>query len=229
MKLSNKVLIGFFGLLMVYMIAAFTEIRFKGDLNRLTEGQGSMERAMIPDVSYLDVKDLGRRTITIQASDSNYIELRSISGTALSKLSFEMVNDTLLIHDFTPDKGDHSHIIIHLKNGLLKQLYVEGTTVIMKDFKQQKLGLNYVGGRMRLTGTNRIDSLSIHATSDADVQTSSIAHDVVTIDSDSSMVHLYTNIGRVEGVIRNASSLSINDTDDVQLTKDETSNWRMFN
>ena len=58
MKLSNKILIGYFGFIFVYLSAAFTEIRFRGSLNQLDESIGIVETADLSGVTYLVLQDL---------------------------------------------------------------------------------------------------------------------------------------------------------------------------
>jgi len=58
MKLSDKVLLTFFGGITVYMIAAFTEIRLKGDSDQLDPDKALVEKYPLDNCKYLVVNDL---------------------------------------------------------------------------------------------------------------------------------------------------------------------------
>ncbi|MEQ8810982.1 MAG: hypothetical protein RIE59_18060, partial [Imperialibacter sp.] len=94
MKLSNKILIGFFGFIFLYMMAAFTEVRLRGYKRDFKGAETQVEKAPLGDVGYIVLSDSEQR-VTISSSDEPHIEVRSIDGGFLSSVSYEMAGDTM--------------------------------------------------------------------------------------------------------------------------------------
>ncbi len=113
MKLSNKVLIGFFGFIFVYMIVAFTEIRFKGDLNRFNDSNSVSESVDIVNIKYLVLSDLNQR-ITISGSDNPRIEVKSVSGDLLKDLQYDISGDTLTMQPMLLQENQLVTVSIHV-------------------------------------------------------------------------------------------------------------------
>ena len=84
MKLSNKILIGFFGFCFLYMVVAFTEMRLKGDLNRLDDSNSISESIEINGIKYIVFDEVEQR-LTVRGSVTSGIEVNSISGDLIKR------------------------------------------------------------------------------------------------------------------------------------------------
>src|SRR5688572_19543448 len=96
MKLSNKILIGFFGFIFIYLTAAFTEVRLKGTPNVIDDTNSIAETVDIPGIAYLILNDIDKN-VNVIASDRAQLEVRSFSGDLLTKLKYKISDDTLTL------------------------------------------------------------------------------------------------------------------------------------
>ena len=85
MKLSNKILVGFFGFLFLYLTAAFTEIRLNGTPNVINDSNSKIETVDLSGIRYIVVGDVDKN-INITGSDRSQLEVRSFSGDLLKHL-----------------------------------------------------------------------------------------------------------------------------------------------
>ena len=134
MKLSNRILIGFFGFIFFYLAAAFTEIRFRGNLDQIDESNGIVESVDISGVTYLVLPDLDE-SITVIGSENPRIEIRSISGDLLQNLNYHVTGDTLVLVELAKDQ--HLNLSVYVPKNTFTGMTVNGTTVIVKGLNQK--------------------------------------------------------------------------------------------
>ncbi|MEO1096186.1 MAG: hypothetical protein AAFX57_00340 [Bacteroidota bacterium] len=225
MKLSNKILIGFFGFIFIYMTAAFTEMRFKGDLNRIDEHGGMMETAELRSIGYVKVSDLTQRVI-ITSADNPGIEVKSKSGKALQSLDYEVVGDTLLLKSFNLDKGDPAAVTILLTDQNLRGLEVQDTHVTLKKLVQDSLNVSQSGGHVWFDEANQIAQVTIEAKDQADVFVYT-GLDILHVETINSHVVIQSSIGLLSGKISSQSQLVAYGAEEVRLSRDSSSDFRL--
>lgn len=225
MKLSNKILIGFFGFIFVYMAAAFTEIRFRGTLNGVDENSGIVETANISGVNYLVLPDLDE-SITIIGSDRTSIEVRSLEGNLLQNLKFEVIGDTLSLLTLDLKEDQRLDISIYVQN-TFRGMTVDGSGVSVKELDQNKLFVWQNGGWIRFQEGNNLKDLTVKTTNDADLFYSGNQLDTLSANIDNSNVMIYTPTKHVKGAMTNNGYLLLNDADEIKFKKDASSrlNW----
>ena len=226
MKLSNKILIGFFGFIFIYMTAAFTEMRFKGDLNRIDEHGGMMETTELRSIGYVKVSNLIQRVI-ITSADNSRIEVKSKSGKALQSLDYEVVGDTLLLKSFNLDKGDPAAVTILLADQNLRGLEVQDTHVTLNKLVQDSLSVSQSGGHVWFDEANRITQLTIEARDQADVFVYTRL-DLLHVETVNSHVVIQSDIGILSGKISSQTQLVANGPEEVRLKRDSSSDFKLY-
>jgi hypothetical protein len=221
MKLSNKILIGFFGFIFVYLIAAFTEIRFRGNLNQLDEATGIVETVDISGITYLVVQDLDE-SVTLVGSEEPRIEVRSISGDLLKNLEYSLRGDTLELVQLELADDEHLNLIVYVPKNSFRGMAVNGATVVVEGLDQKQLTISQNAGRIRLTTDNKLEKLSVQASENGDLNFAGAKLDTLSILLNNSKVAIQSGAARVEGSMANGSYLWINDVDDIDFKKDGT-------
>jgi len=228
MKLSNKVLIGFFGFIFIYMIAAFTEIRFRGEARNFDKLNGIAESVGISGIRHLVLPDIGKR-ITIRGSDTSRIELRSISGSLLQKLKYNMINDTLTLTDLQLAEEDrHLNLTIYVSNRDFEGMTVNGAHVVIENLNQETLTISQTSGRISMYKNSFLRKLNINASQKAKFNLRGVNLDTLSVLLDNSNVDIFSPIKRIEGSMNNNSYLVLRGADEIDFKKDITSKLRMY-
>ncbi|MEQ9099991.1 MAG: DUF2807 domain-containing protein [Imperialibacter sp.] len=220
MKLSNKILIGFFGFIFLYMMAAFTEVRLRGYKRDLNGVETQIETAPLGDIGYIVLSDLDHRVI-ISSSDEPRIEVKSIGGGYLSSIDYEMTGDTLRIKAVDITTGKPAHVIVYVAN--LRGLHATRASVSITDLSQQEISITQSGGSIRMDGEINVTSLSIAASDNANLDASGLSVNSLSVQMDDSKVMIWSPVVQLRGSILNDSFLRIDGVDDIQFTKDKSS------
>ncbi len=221
MKLSNRILIGFFGFVFIYLIAAFTEIRFRGNLNHLDESTGLVETADLSGFTYLIIRDLDE-SVTLVAADVPGIEVRSITGDLLKNLKYEVKGDTLELTQLQLEENVNLNLTVYVPKNSLTGMTIYDVSVVIKGMDQKQLAIRQQAGSIRFVEGNRLEKLSIQATDNGNLNFSGHPLDTVSIQLNNSNVHIESGTSRVEGKMVNDSYLWIRDVNEIDFTKDET-------
>lgn len=226
MKISNKILIGFFGFIFIYMTAAFTEIRLRGDLYHMDDSNAIIETVDIIGVKYLILPDLDQR-IFVRGSDKPRIEVRSISGDLLQNLKYNITGDTLTLITLDLAEDQHINLSIYMPKDTFKSMHVNGAAVIVKELDQKILTVFQSDGSITFNDNNILGKLNIEAINDARFNSSGSKLDTLSVLIDNSEVTIRGSIKRVEGSMSNDSYLHVRDVDDIEFKKDESSRLRL--
>lgn len=222
MKLSNKILIGFFGFAFLYMIAAFTEIRFKGDPNRIDDDNGIIETVGIAGVNYLVLPDV-KSQMSIIGSNDPKIEVKSIKGDLLKYLKYEISGDTLIMKGFDLPEDQRARVTFYVpKNGFVGLTSDHGG-VSIGELDQATLSITQIDGWIRIGDKNKLGNLILNARSGAYFTVSESDLDTLSVTADDSQVSIMTRINLAEGVISNDSYINLNNVGEVRFKKDESS------
>ncbi|WMN11517.1 hypothetical protein QYS49_38665 [Marivirga salinae] len=222
MQLSNKILIGLFSFLFLYMIVAFTEMRFKGDLNRLDDSNSISETVDITSMQYLKLVDIGHR-ITIYGSDKPRIEVKSISGEVLQYLKYNQEGDTLSIKSMDLEKKQALDIVIYVPKSSFKGLRVDKAFLYIHDLQQETLDIHQNDGWIRMTESNEIATLNLNIKNSAHFNLQDVEVDTLNAIMDEAEVVTNEPIKIVKGSMTNDSYLHLIGTSEIQIKKDESS------
>lgn len=222
MQLSNKILIGLFGFLFLYMIVAFTEMRLKGDLNRLDDSNSITETVDITSVQYLNLEDIGHR-ITIHGSNKPGIEVKSITGDVLQYLKYNLEGDTLSIKSMDMEKKQALNISIYVSKSSFKGLRADNAFLYISDLQQETLDIHQNDGWIKMTASNEITTLNLNMKNSAHFNLQDVGLDTLNPTMNEAEVLTNDPIKIVKGSMTNDSYLHLIGTSEIQIKKDESS------
>jgi hypothetical protein len=222
MKLSNKILIGFFSFIFLYMIVAFTEMRLKGDLNRFDESNSISESVDIERINYLKIPDIDQR-IVVSGSNRPGIEVKSISGNVLQYLKYEMEGDTLSIKSLELLKKEAVYISIYVPKNTFKGFTSTNAMVTISELDQETLDISQNDGWIKMSASNKISKLNLNVQNSA--RFNLVNGKVDTLNAFMNTAEVLTNeqIKLVKGSMTNDSYLHLVGTSEIQIKKDESS------
>lgn len=222
MQLSNKILIGLFGFLFLYMIVAFTEMRFKGDLNRFDDSNSISEKAEITAANYIKLSNLDPH-VTIVGSEVPGLEVKSVKGNMLQHLEYEMMGDTLNIISMELEEKQLVNITINVPKSTFRGLSTTHSGVIISDLQQATLDIDQKDGWIRMTDSNKIGQLNLIAENTAYFSFNNGGIEILNTTVDNSEVSVPQPMKLVQGSMANDSYLYLKGAEEIQFKKDESS------
>lgn len=224
MKLSNKILIGFFSFLFLYLTAVFAEIRFRGTPNIIDNSNSIAETADISGVRHLVLPDLDKR-IYVEGSDHPRLEVRSLSGDQLKKLKYHISGDTLTLSELELEKDAPVKISIYVNN--LLGMTVNGASVTVNGLDEKELSVYQIGGQVRMDN-NTLKKLHIEAINEAYFYMSGAKLDTLSTQLDDSQATIELPLTLLKGSIKNRSYLRVGGAEEIQFKKDGTSSLYLY-
>ncbi len=204
------------------MILAFTEMGFKGDLNRFTESNSISESVNIDEVKYLILKDLDQR-ITIKVSDNTRIELKSISGDLLKDLQYEILEDTLTMEPLNLLEDQLVTVSIYVSKASFSGFTAKQTGVIISDIELERLDIVQNDGWIRMIGSNKLRKINLEANNSAYFKIENGEVDTLQVTMSNTELMVDPPIKLVKGTMDNDSYLYLRGTDEIQFKKDKSS------
>ncbi|XOV94953.1 MAG: hypothetical protein ACFHWX_09635 [Bacteroidota bacterium] len=220
MKLSNKILIGFFGFIFLYLSAVFTEIRLRGNPNRFIE-PAIAETLDLSEIKYLTLNDLGK-VVKVVGSDKSQIEIKSVDGNQLRYLSYEILGDTLSLIRLDSAKNKPVSLLVHVPNDSFKGIKVLGAGVNVESLSQKQLSIIQNDGWIDLRDCN-LGRLELISKSRANLTVTNSELDSLNALIDQSEIRFYIPINFISGEMSNNSYLRVKGTDIIQLKTDKKS------
>ena len=221
MKLSNKILIGFFGFLFLYLTAVFAEIRLRGTPNIIDDSNSIAETVDIPGIAYLVLKDLDKN-ITVIGSDQPRLEVRSFSGNLLQRLKYNISGDTLTLSQLQSEDIKTIKITVFVPKTGLHGMTLDSAAAIVKGLEQDLLYISQYAGRISMSD-NRIGKIHMEASGRSHLDISATSLDTLSAQIEESQVYISSSIKRLEGSMKSNSFLRVHDIGEIQFKKDESS------
>lgn len=225
MKLSNKVLIGFFGFIFLYLTAVFAEIRLRGTEYLIDDSNSIAQTVDIPGLSYLVLEDIDR-DINVIGSDQPRLEVRSREGDLLESIKYRISGDTLKLSDVELNDANAFAISVFVPKSGLTAIVLDSAGAIVKGLEQAHLDISQKAGRIRMSDSN-IGKINIEALNGSYLDISNTNLDTLSANIEESQAYVWSSIKRLEGSMKNKAFLRVHNVDDIQFKKDETStiNW----
>ena len=227
MKLSNKILCGFFGFIFIYLTAVFTEIRLTGTPNFIDDNNSIDETVNIPGFAYVVLQDIDKN-INIIASESPQLEVRSLSGDLLKKFKYHVSNDTLTLSGLLSEKVPAVKITLFVPKTGFKGMTVNKSEVSVNGLRQDHLHISQNAGRIWMSDC-KIGKIQMNASSQSSLDISSTSLDTLSAELQGSEVQLSSSpLKLLEGSMKQKSSLRGDDIDEIQFKKDESSRLNLY-
>jgi hypothetical protein len=226
MTLSNKILIGFFGFIFLYLTAVFVEIRLAGTPNAINDSNSKAEVVDLSGIHYIVVDDVDRNVSIIQ-SDRLQLEVRSFAGNLLKDLKYEVAGDTLKLLSFKSEDKRAIKITVHVPKESLQGIYVKSSDVILSGLKQTRLQLSQNDGRIWMS-RSKLTNLEMSLIEKSFINVSETDIETLSASIDKSEAHVNSLVGFVRGEVTNESYLRLSGIREIQIKKDESSNLNMY-
>lgn len=225
MKLSNKILLGFFGLIFLYLNAAFIEVRLTGSPNIINDENSIAERVDLSGITHLTLNEV-EKAVRVIGSDQPRLEVRSIKGDLLKNVKYVVSGDTLTLTII--DAGDDKNFLVtvFVPIASFKSIHVNNAVASIKGLQSPFLQINQQKGRVFVSecSISKME-LGLNA-SYLNIAESSI--DTLSVKLEASTVNSYSALKLLQGSLENQSFLQVEDTQQIQLRKDESSKMIML-
>lgn len=226
MKLSNKVLVGFFGFIFVYLSAAFAELRLTGTPHLIADENSITETVSLPRITYVVIDNVDKY-INIIGSDTARLEVRSLSGDLLKRLTYETSGDTLILSGFQSEGVKSVIISAFIPKGSLEGVQVNRSATGISGLQLAGLNLRESGARVAMSD-NRIANLQIDLSDRSFLDISETKLDTLSAAVDGSQVHVSSPVPLLKGSIKNDAFVQINKLREIHVSKDESSTIHLY-
>lgn len=226
MKLSNKILVGFFSIAFIYLTAVFAEVRLRGTPNIINDTNSIAETVDIQGVAYLVLQDLDQN-ITVIGSDHPRLEVRSISGDLLKKIKHNISGDTLTLSELKSEERKTVKISVFVAKASLKGMTVNTAAASVKGLEQKLLHISQNAGRIWMAD-NKIGKVHLEVSGKSHIDISATALDTLSAKIDNSEVLISSPVGFLQGSMKNNSFLRMNRIDEIQFKQDESSRLNFY-
>jgi hypothetical protein len=226
MKLSNKILLGFFGFIFIYLTAAFTELRLTGSPNIIDDKNSKAETVDISGIAYLVLQDLDK-DIRVIGSDRARLEVRSRSGDLLQNLEYNISGDTLTLSGLQIEDLRSVMISVFVPESGLKGITVNDATATVERLAVGHLYISQNAGRIWMSAVD-IGELQIDALRKSFFQINGTNVDTLSAKIEESELFISAPVKLLKGSMQRNSSLQVIGIDEIQFKKDETSRLNMY-
>ena len=226
MKLSNKILIGFFGFAFIYLTAVFAEIRFRGTPNKLSDDNSMAETVDMSGVSVVVLQNIDRH-INVVGSNEPRLEVRSLAGDLLKNFSYRISGDTLILSQLQSTETKAVRITIFSPTAGFQKLIVNSAGVSVTGLKQEILHLSQHEGRMWISDS-QIAKIEVEASERSYLQIESSELDSLSARMDFAEMYVVSPVRVLRGSMENASSLRMVNVMEIQFKKDASSRFNLY-
>lgn len=226
MNLSNKILLGFFGLIFLYLTAAFAEIRLSGIPNVVDDKNSIAETVDISGIAYLIINNLDR-DIKVIGSDRPRLEVRSLSGDVLKQLKYKVSGDTLTFSGLQSEDTRTIRISLFVPDTSLKGIEVNSSVATVEGLEQELLYISQNSGQIFMSDS-RIGHVHLEVSGKSHLNITATPLDTLSAKIDNSEVSISSPVGVLKGSMENNAFLRMSRVDEIQLKTDESSSLNLY-
>lgn len=226
MKLSNKILIGFFGFIFLYLTAAFAELRLTGIPNIINDKNSVAETVDLPGVAHVILNGIDDH-VSIIGSDEPRLEVRSLAGGALKNLKYSLSGDTLTLSGIEVENNQTIRIQVFVPKTSFKGITANTSAVGVKGLHQPFLRISQNSGRISMSDCE-IAKIKIDASNRSFLHINTTAIDTLSAKIEGSEVLISSPVTLVQGSMTNKSFLRMGEIQEIQMKKDKDSRLNMY-
>ncbi len=226
MKLSNKILLGFFGFLFIYLTAVFAEVRLTGTPNFIDEKNSIAESVDISGVTHLVLNDIDK-DVHIRAADSAVLQVRSLSGGILKRLKYRISGDTLTISALESQDVKNMKITVFVQSASLKAVTANSCRLMINGLQQDALQISQTAANVWMSDNN-ISKIQSDLTQKSFLSINSPGVNTLSLNLKDSEMQVWSPVGLLEGSMKNKSSLRLTLIEQITLKKDMTSTLSIY-
>jgi hypothetical protein len=225
MKLSNKILIGFFGFAFLYLTAVFAEVRLRGTPNIINDANSIAETVDIPGIAYIILRGV-HDNVNVIGSDQPRLEVRSHSGDQLKSLQYKFSGDTLILTQLPSETWKPVKVSVFVRKSDLKGLTVDSAAAVVSGLELTSLHITQRTGTLRMS-SNKIGKVNMQVSAGSFTDVSGEV-DTLSASIEQSEAHISSPIPVLEGSMKNKSFLRVTEIGVIQFEKDETSRLNIY-
>lgn len=225
MKLSDKVLLGFFCFIFIYLNAAFIEVRMSGTRNSIDDNSGRAESVDIRALSYVVLNDL-HHNINITGADRNRLEVRSLSGDLLKDFRYEISGDTLKLSQANSTIKEPVRVLLFVSGGL-KGISVKSSEAVFRNVRLEHLHVLENSGHVWISGSS-IPNIDLDLSNGSSFDIAGPGLDTLSLRINRSNVNVPSSVEVVRGSMENDSFLLVSEPGEIHLKKDKTSRLSLY-
>jgi hypothetical protein len=226
MKLSNKILLGFFGTAFIYLTAAFAEVRFSGTPNILTDKNSISETVDIPGITHVAVRDFRKNVKITTSNDRPRLEVRSRAGEILKEVEYKISGDTLVLSRMNIEASEMVTITVYAPVQL-KGITVDRSFASVQDLELGSLSVSENNGRIWMSRC-QFDNMEMSLSNRSSLDISDASIDTLSVQMQHSEATIYAEVGLLKGSLENASIMRMLDMEEMQLKKDKSSRLNVY-
>ena len=225
MKLSNKILLGFFGFIFLYLSAAFMEIRLTGSPNIINDQNSIAETVDLPAITYLVLNGIDK-DVNVIGADQPRLEVRSIGGDLLKKVTYAVSGDTLTLSGIDADNHTNFKITVFVPATNFRAIHANNSKATIKSLHTSLLNIDQSAGDISVSDCS-IAKIELNLNA-AQLTISEATVETMFVEMEASTVNVHSPLITLQGSLKNQSRLLIEDAQEIQLKKDDNSRLNVY-
>lgn len=227
MKLSNKILLGFFGTVILYTLIAAGEIRFKGVLRSENKEGFLVESIAIDSHKHLIIRN-SNIDISVNQSETTRMEIRSYNEEKHLKISYQTSGDTLIINSVNPTEESETTIINVYLDNRLQSITSKAIRTYVRNFKSDSLTVIASENYLSFDDDNEIQHLQLTGQEGASVYLLSDQVNSLDLLIDDATVTVIKELAEINAELINGAVLTSKAPDNLQFKKERNCKVMMY-
>jgi hypothetical protein len=166
-----------------------------------------------------------KKEVNVVGSDQRILEVRSLTGDVLKKLTYAVSGDTLTLSGFDTSDRKNFRITVFVPSTHFKAITVNSSEAHIKGLTTGLLNIDQKAGSISVSDC-RIAKLELDLNA-AYLNITDATVDTVSAKIEKSTLNIYSSLKLFQGSLKDQSWLRIGDAREIQLTKDESSSVNM--
>lgn len=223
MKLSNKILIGFFAFIFLYLTAAFAELRLTGTTESWDSKNTVSKTVDLKGINHVVAKNID---FEIVGSPKAELEIKALQKEMLSSVSYTISGDTLLLSSAGLEEVKRVRLTVEMPENI-RSLSLDHSIAAIKGLEADQLNILQVSGRMWMSDCD-IKKIEVNASKQSHLQINTTQLDTLKAEMAESQIYVFAHTKFFEGSIEKQSFIQLQNADAIRFRKDESSKLSIF-